>query len=226
MKVILKEDVVSLGIEGNVLEVADGYARNYLIPKGLAVLASPGNLKDLEFRRKAIEKKETARKMSAEEHAKLFEGKKITVHAKVAEEGKLYGSVSTSDVANAIEEQLKETIDKRQIVVQDHIKEVGKYDVIIRLHPEIEVTIELDVLPEDVVEAPEEKAETTEAVEAAETEEAPTLTEGEAGVPKEDIVKAEVKEKDQEPETEEIEEEADIKETEETTQEAAEKNET
>lgn len=189
MKVILKEDVVSLGIEGNVLDVADGYARNYLIPKGLAVMASPGNLKDLEFRRKAIAKKETARKMSADDHAKKFEGKKITVHAKVAEEGKLYGSVSTTDVANAIEEQLKEAIDKRQIIVQDHIKEVGKYDVVIRLHPEVEVTIELDVLAEDATELPEEKVETKEAVETEVEETKEPEAEEPTEVPTEDVVK-------------------------------------
>lgn len=149
MKVILNEDIVSLGIEGDVLNVADGYARNYLIPKGLAVRATPGNLKDLEFRRKAIEKKEVARKAEAEVHAKKFEGKKIEILAKVAEEGKLYGSVSISEVTKALEEQLKEAVDKRQIVMHDHIKEVGTYPVLIRLHPEVEATVELEVLPED-----------------------------------------------------------------------------
>jgi large subunit ribosomal protein L9 len=176
VKVILKEDIVSLGIEGNVLDVADGYARNYLLPKGLAVVASPGNLKDFEFRRKAIAKKEAARKIGSEEHAKLFEGKKITVIAKVAEEGKLYGSVTVTDVVNAVEEQLRQTLDKRQVVVQDHIKEVGTYPVIIRLHPEVEVTIDLEVQPEsgEIAEKKEEepKAEETENVTSStETEE-------------------------------------------------------
>ncbi len=167
MKVILKEDVVSLGIEGNVIEVADGYARNYLIPKGLAVPAIEGNLKDLEFRRNAIKKKEAKRVSEAKEHAKKFDGKKLRILVKVTEEGKLYGSVSLNDVTDLIKEKFKKEVDKRIIVLHDHIKETGTYPLHIRLHPEVEATITLEVASE---EDPKAKVPTIEEREAKEKE--------------------------------------------------------
>lgn len=158
MRIILNEDIVSLGVEGDIVNVADGYARNYLIPKGLAIIASEGNLKNLEMRRRSIEKKETARVKDAKKEAKKFDGKKIKAIVKVSEEGKLYGSVSVSEIAALIKEQLKEELDKRQIVLHDSIKEVGDYSIVIRLHPQVEATIALEVIGEEMPETkmPEE----------------------------------------------------------------------
>ena len=209
MQVILNEDVVSLGIEGDVINVADGYARNYLIPKGLAVKATPGNLKNLEFRRKAIQKKEAARKAEVEKYAKKFEGKTIKALVKVAEEGKLYGSVTISDVAGLLKEQLNEEVDKRQIVIHDHIKEVGKYEVIVRLHPEVEATLKLEVVPEEEPDAKvEEKGKEQAAgdrkrtVEKTETEQAEKLDEDDVKKAKEENISQE-QSKEEKPEIKE-----------------------
>lgn len=145
MKVVLQQDVVSLGIEGDVVNVADGYARNYLIPKKLAVLATQGVLKDLEFRKKAIAKKEEKRIAEAQKEAKKFDGKKLKLEVETNEESHLYGSISVNEVAKAIEEQLKQTVDKSKLVVTDHIKEVGTYPVVIRIHPQVEAKLDLTV---------------------------------------------------------------------------------
>lgn len=145
MKVVLREDVVSLGVEGDIVKVADGYARNYLIPKKLAMEVSAGVLKDLEYRKKAIAKKEEKRISEAQKEAKKFDGKKVKITAEVTDEGTLYGSVNISEVAMAIEEQLKQDVDKAKIVLTDHIKEVGTYPVTIRIHPQVEAKLELEV---------------------------------------------------------------------------------
>ncbi len=146
MKVVLREDVVSLGVEGEKLDVADGYARNYLIPKKLAEKATPGVLKDLELRKNAIAKKEEKRIAEAKKEAKKFDGKKIKLVVEANEEGHLYGSVNVSDLAKAVEEQLKEeSVDKSKVVITENIKDVGKYSFTIRIHPEVEARLDLEV---------------------------------------------------------------------------------
>ncbi|RJQ31778.1 MAG: 50S ribosomal protein L9 [Actinobacteria bacterium] len=155
MKIILCEDVVSLGIEGDVIEVADGYARNFLIPKNLAVKVTKGSLKDLEFKRKAIERREAERIKEAEKYAAKFKDKKIKDVVQVNETGKLYGSVTVTDVAKLIYDQLGEDIDNRMIILGDQIKEVGNYEVTLRVHPEVEAKLTLEVSGEQV-EVPEE----------------------------------------------------------------------
>lgn len=145
MKVVLKEDVVSLGIEGDIVNVADGYARNYLIPKKLAEKATDGILKDFELRKKAIAKKEEKKISEAQKEAKKFEGKLLKLQAEANEEGQLYGSVNVSDLAKAIEEQLKENVDKSKIVLTDNIKEVGTYQITIRIHPQVEAALNLEI---------------------------------------------------------------------------------
>jgi len=155
VKIILCEDVVSLGIEGDVIEVADGYARNFLIPKNLAVKVTKGSLKDLEFKRKAIERREAERIKEAEKYAAKFKDKKIKDVVQVNETGKLYGSVTVTDVAKLIYDQLGEDIDNRMIILGDQIKEVGNYEVTLRVHPEVEAKLTLEVSGEQV-EVPEE----------------------------------------------------------------------
>ena len=145
MKVVLSEDVVSLGIEGDVVSVADGYARNYLIPKKFAQKVTPGVLKDLELRKSAIGKKEEKRITEAKKEAKKFDGKKIKLSVEANEEGHLYGSVNVSDLARVVDEQLKEKVDKSKIVITDNMKEVGKYSFTIRIHPEVEAKLNLEV---------------------------------------------------------------------------------
>lgn len=160
MKVILKEDVVSLGKEGDITEVARGYARNYLFPKGLAVEASPPNLKQLEHKRKALEKKAAEKKALAEEEAKKLEGKTVAIIAKAGVGGKLYGSVTSKDIAEALNEQLKVEVDRKLIVQAESIKSLGNIAVSIKLHPEVDVSINVEVrASEEVEEKKEEKEE-------------------------------------------------------------------
>ncbi len=141
MKVILRQDVKKLGSEGEVKEVSDGYARNFLIPRGLAVEASKGHMKDLELQRKQEEEKHKKLQEEAEQLKSQLEQDKVVVYQKTGEGGKLFGSVTNKDIA----EQLKAkgySVDKKKIEM-DPIKTLGTHKVTIKLHPE--VTVELNV---------------------------------------------------------------------------------
>ncbi|MCL6472471.1 MAG: 50S ribosomal protein L9 [Firmicutes bacterium] len=146
MKVILKEAVGGLGKMGDVVNVADGYARNYLVPKGLAVAATPGALKEWEQKRVTIAKREAAERAEAEALAAQLNDKEVTVEAKVGEEGKLYGSVTSKEIAAAILEQLKVEIDRKKIEIGQSIKEVGTYPAHIRLYPGVDATVKVNVV--------------------------------------------------------------------------------
>ena len=150
MQVILQAEVPALGREGDVVKVAGGYANNYLIPKGLAVIATPGNLKQLEFRRAVIAKREAVIRGEAQEQAAKLEGKSVTISAKAGAEGRLYGSVTTKDIAAAIEAGLGVTIDKRRIEPAEPIKRAGNVTVKIKLFSEVEASVEVKIAPEFV----------------------------------------------------------------------------
>jgi len=147
MKVILRAEIDRLGKIGDVVNVAPGYARNYLIPKKLAYLATPGNLKRIEFeKRRASQLAERQQ----EEAAKLAEKMKdlsLTFQVKVGEEDKLYGSVTSADIA---EEAAKHgfEIDRRKILLEEPIKQLGVYTVGVRLHPEVSTEIKVWVVKE------------------------------------------------------------------------------
>lgn len=145
MKIVLREDVVSLGVEGDIIEVADGYARNFLIPKKQAELVTPGVLKDLELRRGSLAKKEEKRISNANKEAAKFEGKNVKISVQINEEGHLYGAVNISEVATAMSEQLKEEIDKSKVIIAEQIKETGKFKIKYRVHPQVEATLNLEV---------------------------------------------------------------------------------
>lgn len=167
MKVILKEDVASLGNEGDIVEVADGYARNYLLPKCLVVEANKSNLKQLEQKKKILERKATERKALAEKEAKKLEDKAVSVLAKVGTGGKLYGSVTSKDIAEAINEQLKVEVERKSVHLEDSIKSLGNFKAVVKLHPEVEVALNIEVKASEQVEEKEDKAK-KEKVEKAE----------------------------------------------------------
>ena len=171
MKVILLEELPGKGGEGDVVEVARGYANNYLLRKGIAVLATKGNLKQLEQRRNNIAKREEVRISGAEELKAKLESKPLEIKAKVGDEGILFGSVTAQMIAEAVKEQLEVEIDRRRIDVRQAIKVVGEHDVEVSHYRDIKATIKLNVVDENgaVVEVAEE-AEAEEAVEAAEEE--------------------------------------------------------
>jgi large subunit ribosomal protein L9 len=133
MKIILLNDVKSLGTIGNVIEVADGYARNYLLPKGLAAEASSGALALLEQQRRAKSRRDAEALANAEALAKQLEGLTVTVSAKSGGNGKLFGAVTNANVADAIAKELGVEVDRHKVVVPDNIKSLGSYPVEVRL---------------------------------------------------------------------------------------------
>ena len=149
MEVILKQDIQNLGYANDVVSVKAGYARNYLIPKGLAITANETNKKVLEenMRQKAF--KEDKVRKEAETLAKALEGITVKIGAKAAETGKIFGSVNNIQIADAIMEQFKYDIDRKKIVLDgDSIKELGTYSAEIRLHKDVKVNISFEVFAE------------------------------------------------------------------------------
>lgn len=137
MKVILKADVKSLGKKGKVCEVSDGYARNFLIPRGLAVAATDGNVQDLAHKQKQEDLRRQKERQAAEELKNKIEQMKIILKVKVGEKGRLFGSVTNKEIAETLETVYKIKIDKRKIEVKDPIKNIGEHSVSIKLHPEV-----------------------------------------------------------------------------------------
>jgi large subunit ribosomal protein L9 len=133
MKIILLSDVKSLGTTGNVIEVADGYARNYLLPRGLAAEASKGSLALLEQQRKAKARRDAEAVANAEALGKQLEDLQLTVPAKAGGNGKLFGAVTNANVAEAIHATLGIDIDRHKIEIPDNIKSLGSYPIEIRL---------------------------------------------------------------------------------------------
>jgi large subunit ribosomal protein L9 len=146
MKIILKQDVDSLGLEGQTFDVKNGYARNYLIPQGLALEATLGNIKLMEAQKKHIEEKRLKAKDEAEKASQQLSELVLTIAQKAGEEGKLYGSVTSMDVAEQLEKK-GVAIDRKRIRLDRPIKTLGEYMVPVRLHPEVTATLKVVVVP-------------------------------------------------------------------------------
>jgi large subunit ribosomal protein L9 len=146
LKVILKEDVNKIGKKGELLEVSDGYARNYLLPRGLAEEATEGRQKEWEARRKGLALKADRAEKAAQETKRTLQGKQVVLKASAGESGKLFGSVTTAMIAQAIFEQLKIKVEKKDIRVSETIRQVGRYDLLVRLYSNVEA--EMSVLVE------------------------------------------------------------------------------
>jgi large subunit ribosomal protein L9 len=153
MELLLREDVENLGARGDLVKVRAGYGRNYLLPRGLAVQATPANVKQIEQQRRALLKKATAEKATAEQQAALLKEVALEFARKVGEHGVLYGSVTALDIAEALAERGYE-IDRKRILLRDHIKEVGDYEVPVRLHREITAHLKVVVKKEGEGETP------------------------------------------------------------------------
>jgi large subunit ribosomal protein L9 len=165
LKVILTRDYEKLGNAGDVINVKDGFAKNFLIPNNIALIANRGNLNQMEIVKKSLIKKEAKSIEEAKNIAGIIDGMTITIKANSSPEGKLYGSITAKDIAEKILELKKVEIDKKKIDLEDHIKEVGSYEVIARLYKEIKAAIKLEVTSDDVV--------VQEAQKEADTEEMP-----------------------------------------------------
>ena len=175
MKVILKEDVDNLGDMGNVVEVKNGYGRNYLIPRDLAVEANTKNIKQMEHQQKLLQSKIKKAKVEGEELAGKISSISISIEVKSGEEGKLFGSVTSKDIAEAIAAQGVE-IDKRKINLQEPIKRLGEYEIPVRVRQDVNAIVKLEVKSSEVVAAPkaseEAKAEEVQGEEVKAPEEA------------------------------------------------------
>jgi len=149
VKVILKQDVETLGDRGEVVDVKPGYARNYLIPRGLAYEASEANLRRVEEERKKGEERAKRDYLEARRRASQLEGMVLVFQARAGEgdDAKLFGSVTNGDIADRANEQggLDFEVDRRQVVLEEPLKKLGSYKVPVRLHQEVEIEIEVNV---------------------------------------------------------------------------------
>ena len=148
MEVILREDVDKLGTRGQLVKVASGYARNFLLPKRLAVAATESNKKIVEQERQAHLRREAKVVGEAGELGKLMEAVVVTISQKAGENGQLFGSVTSKDIAEALEAQ-GYTIERRKIVLEEPIKSLGEFKVPLRLHREVTVEIAVNVVKEE-----------------------------------------------------------------------------
>ena len=148
MEVILREDVEKLGTRGQLVKVASGYARNFLLPKRLAVAATESNKKIVEQERQAHLRKEAKVAAEATDLAKLMEAVAITITQKAGENGQLFGSVTSKDIAEALEAQ-GYTIERRKIALDEPIKSLGEFKVPLRLHRDVSVEIAVNVVKEE-----------------------------------------------------------------------------
>ena len=148
MKIILRQDMDDLGLEGDIIEVADGYARNYLIPKEIAFKATTQNVKLMETQKRKIEIRRLKAKEDAERMKEALAGISVTISQKAGEEDKLYGSVTSMDIAGHLEKQ-GITIDRRKIALDKPIKSLGEFDVPIKIYPEVTGSIKVVVILEE-----------------------------------------------------------------------------
>jgi large subunit ribosomal protein L9 len=171
MKVILLSELKGKGGEGDVVEVATGYAVNYLLPRKIAIAATAGNLKQLEQRKHNIAKRETDRLDTADKLVAALEGQTIRIGAKVGEEGQLFGSITPIQVADAINARFNTAVDRRRIDLHGLVKTVGEHPATVSIYRDIKATITIEVVDEKTLKAQEASAAEAES-EAAEVAEA------------------------------------------------------
>lgn len=148
MRIILNSDVGSLGRKGDVVEVAAGYARNYLLPRNLAISATKGALRQAEQMQRARSEQESRERKAAEELAQKIRTASLRIAARAGEEGLLFGSITTSDVADKLTELLGEEIDRRKVHLAEPVRSIGLHEFVVRLHPEVEAAGSVEVVAE------------------------------------------------------------------------------
>ena len=146
MKVVLRSDISGLGKRGDIVDVADGHGRNYLLPRGLAITATDGTVQQAAAMRRRRDLRDAADRESATTVASALTGKTIEIKAKTGAEGRLFGSVSAADVVAAVQDQTGIELDRKKIEVPDHIKTVGEYSVAAKLHADVQAFITINVV--------------------------------------------------------------------------------
>ena len=146
MKIVLRSDVDNLGKKGDIIDVADGYARNFLIPKGRAIPASDGVVAQAAAMRKSRDIKDAKLRAGAEEIARRLVPVVIRIPARAGGEGKLFGSVTATDVVEAVQAQANIELDRRKVTLDDPIRSLGTHEVPVRLHPEVQFRVTVEVV--------------------------------------------------------------------------------
>ena len=146
MKVLLRSDIAGVGRRGDIITVSGGHARNFLLPKGLAIEASDGAVVQAEVMRKARDQRESAGRTEAQALSTKLMQSTFTIAAKVGKEGRLFGSVSPAEIADAILSQAGITIDRKQIVIAEPLRNIGEHSVTVGLFTDVEATIKLSVV--------------------------------------------------------------------------------
>jgi large subunit ribosomal protein L9 len=149
VKVVLLKDVAGLGVRGAVVKVAEGYARNYLIPKGLAQEATAGRLKEIARRERVKEQKADRLATQARQMADKLAGLTVRIPVRAGEGGKLFGSVGTKDIAQVLATQHNLEIDRKKLEIKEPIKSLGRFPVLARLHPGVQAKFEVEVVGDD-----------------------------------------------------------------------------
>ena len=185
MKVILMRELKGRGGEGDVVDVAQGYAENYLLPQGIAIMATPGNLKQLEQRMHKIKQRVAARLATADDVKNALDGKSVVVVAKVGEDGQLFGSVTPVMIAEALQEQHELEVDRKKVDLNKPIKQAGEHTVVISIYRDVKAEVTVVVKSEETVAAEAAAAAEAEAAEAVEAE-AEVAVEAEAEVESEE----------------------------------------
>lgn len=173
--ILLREDIDNLGGRGEIVKVKAGYARNFLLPQGVATLASKGNVKQIDREREGLLKKAATEKSTADAQAEQMKGIALSFERKAGEDGTLFGSVTSMDVAEALQAKGYE-IDRRRVVLKNTIKEIGDYTVSVKIHREVTVEIPVTVTPEGAAAKTAKAADAEEKVveNSVETTDAPT----------------------------------------------------
>ena len=146
MVVILLKDVKGTGKAGEVVKVSDGYARNRLIPKGLAKEATEGNIRNLEKQKEIADEKRAEQKAAAQKQAEKINEITLTIRSKGGESGRLFGSITSKDIADALQEQENIKVDKKKIVLDSPIKQTGSSEVTVKLFPEVTAVLKINVI--------------------------------------------------------------------------------
>ena len=148
MKVVLRDDVENIGRKGDLIEVTDGFARNFLVPRGLAMKATKGVVQQAEAMRRNREARDARDREAAQALADQLTGKRIELRARAGEGGRLFGSVTSADVADAVRAQTGVEVDRRKTQLAEPLKELGVVEVPVKLHADVEVSLTVDVVPE------------------------------------------------------------------------------
>ncbi|ABZ83593.1 50S ribosomal protein l9 [Heliomicrobium modesticaldum Ice1] len=148
MKVILQQDVKNLGKKGDIVDIAEGYGRNYVLPRGLAIEATPANLKNLERLKANEAKKKEQELMDAKELGAKLSGITVKVRSKAGEGGRLFGAVTNKEIAETVEKQFGLKVDKRKYELKQPIKTLGHYPITVKIHPAVSAELKVEVVSE------------------------------------------------------------------------------